>query len=109
MGSINSKIGIILVDHGSQHAEANELLNDVAKMVGERYGSAIVEPSHMELAQPTIAQAFASCVARGAAHIVVHPYFLAPGRHSTVDIPRMAAEAASKFPGVTYAVTEPLG
>ena len=40
---------------------------------------------------------------------MVHPYFLAPGRHSTQDIPRLVTEAASSHPGVAYTVTEPLG
>lgn len=85
------------------------MLPDVARLLRERLGDAIVEYAHMELADPTIDRAFAACVARGARHVVVHPYFLAPGRHSTVDIPRMAAEAAARFPGTTFSVTDPLG
>lgn len=84
------------------------MLVEVARLTRERIGG-IVEHAHMELAEPTVAQAFSTCVRLGAEHIVVHPYFLAPGRHSTVDIPRLAAEAAAQFPGVTFAVTEPLG
>ena len=61
------------------------------------------------LSEPTISQAFDECVSMGASDIVVHPYFLAPGRHSTRDIPRMVEEAAATHPGVTYSVTEPLG
>ena len=105
----NATLGIVLVDHGSQHADANDMLIEVARVLGETFGAAIVEHAHMELARPTIEQAFAACVARGAEHVVVHPYFLAPGRHSTVDIPRMAEEAAARFPGVTHIVSEPLG
>ena len=105
----NTTLGIVLVDHGSQHADANDMLIEVARVLRETLGTAIVEHAHMELAEPTIEQAFAACVARGAEHIVVHPYFLAPGRHSTVDIPRMAEEAAARFPGVTHTVSEPLG
>ena len=105
----NTTLGIVLVDHGSQHADANDMLIEVARVLRETLGTAIVEHAHMELAEPTIEQAFAACVARGAEHIVVHPYFLAPGRHSTVDIPRLSADAAARFPGVTHAVTEPLG
>ncbi|MEI8197333.1 MAG: CbiX/SirB N-terminal domain-containing protein, partial [Phycisphaerae bacterium] len=41
--------------------------------------------------------------------VVVHPYFLAPGRHSTTDIPRLTAAAAEKHPGIRYHVTAPLG
>ena len=50
-----------------------------------------------------------TCAAKGASEIVLHPYFLAPGRHSRDDIPRLAAEAAARHPGVTVRVTPPLG
>ncbi|MCC6797810.1 MAG: sirohydrochlorin cobaltochelatase [Candidatus Hydrogenedentes bacterium] len=102
------KIGIILVDHGSKHVEANNMLIEVARIVREHLGG-IVEHAHMELAEPTVAQAFSTCIRQGAEHIVVHPYFLAPGRHSTIDIPCLAAAAAERFPGVSFAVTDPLG
>jgi sirohydrochlorin ferrochelatase len=69
----------------------------------------IISYCHMELAEPTIGQAFDDCVSQGAQHIVVHPYFLAPGRHSTQDIPNLVKDAAMKHPGVSYHVTEPLG
>lgn len=85
------------------------MLDDVVRLFREKTGLAIVEPAHMELAEPTIAQAFARCVEQGARRVVIHPYFLSPGRHSTSDIPRMAAEAAEAFPGVNYSVTAPLG
>ncbi|MDZ4857780.1 MAG: CbiX/SirB N-terminal domain-containing protein [Candidatus Hydrogenedentes bacterium] len=106
---ITPDTAIVLVDHGSTHAAANDMLVEVARMLRDALGGGMVEPAHMELAEPTIEQTFAECVARGARRIVVHPYFLAPGRHSTQDIPRMCAEAAAKFPGVTHTVTEPLG
>lgn len=63
----------------------------------------------MELADPTLMEAFSACVEQGAKEVVIHPYFLAPGRHSTEDIPRMAEEAAALFPLIPYHVTEPLG
>ncbi len=102
-------LGIILVDHGSKRDEANALLEDVAQLFRGTADARIVEIAHMELAEPTIAQAFARCVAQGAKRVVVHPYFLAPGRHSTTDIPRLVAEAAAHHPAVAYAVTAPLG
>jgi sirohydrochlorin ferrochelatase len=85
------------------------MLADVAAMVRELTGLEKVYICHMELAEPTIAEGFAACVKDGATSVVVHPYFLGPGRHSTTDIPRMVAEAAQAFPGVEYCVTEPLG
>ena len=69
----------------------------------------IVEPAHMELAEPSIATALGRCVQQGAEWVILFPYFLGPGRHSTEDIPRLAAEAAAQYPGLRYRVTSPLG
>jgi sirohydrochlorin ferrochelatase len=103
------RMGLILVDHGSRRDESNELLLDVARQFAATTGWAIVEPAHMELAEPSIATAFARCVDRGATTVVVFPYFLLPGRHWSDDIPRLAAAAAAHHPGVRYLVTAPFG
>lgn len=109
MQSIAPDTAVIIVDHGSRRHEANDMLHAVADLYQRATGVAIVEAAHMELATPTIADAFANCVARGAKRIVIHPYFLSPGRHSTSDIPELAAVAAAEFPGVSYVVTDALG
>lgn len=102
-------VGIVVVDHGSRREESNEMLLAVVAMFRRRAAMAIVEPAHMELAEPTVADAFARCVEQGARTIVVFPYFLAPGRHWSSDIPRLAAEAAAQHPGIAHLVTAPLG
>ncbi len=102
-------VGVVVVDHGSRKAPANDMLLEVVEHFQALTGAAIVEPAHMELAEPSIPQAFARCVERGAVKVVIHPYFLAPGRHSMSDIPEMAAEAAAQHPGIPYVVTAPLG
>ncbi len=102
-------VGLVVVDHGSKKTAANEMLIDAAAMFKRVSGTLIVEPAHMELAEPTIEQAFDKCVAQGATMVVVHPYFLSPGRHSTTDIPNLTAHAAAKHPGVRFHVTQPLG
>lgn len=104
-----AKLGVILVDHGSRRKESNRLLVDVVRQFAETSGYEIVEPAHMELAEPSIAAAFARCVERGATKVVVFPYFLLPGRHWHEDIPRLAAEAAAAYPGVQHTVTAPFG
>lgn len=102
-------VGIVVVDHGSRRREANEMLVAVCALYGEVTGAPLVEPAHMELAEPDIAQAFARCVERGAREVVVLPYFLSPGRHSMRDIPQLVREAAAAHPGVPYRIAEPLG
>jgi sirohydrochlorin ferrochelatase len=103
------KSALLLIDHGSTRDDANELLPKVARMVREMSDFEIVCYAHMELAEPTIQQGFDACVAAGALEVIVHPYFLGPGRHSISDIPRMVAEAAARHSGVSYRITQPLG
>jgi sirohydrochlorin ferrochelatase len=108
--SMRDSKAVLLVDHGSRRAEANELLDEVAALVRQRLGAgSVVEPAHMEIAEPTIARAFTRCVEQGATRVVVHPFMLAPGRHVTEDLPRLVAEAAAPHDGVTFAMAAPLG
>ncbi len=106
---MSSEPAILLVDHGSRRAEANEQLESIAQQLRDRDPERIVRVAHMEIASPTIAEGIAACVEAGAREIVVHPYLLAPGRHSREDIPALAAETAADHPGVTVRVSEPLG
>ena len=88
--------GVIIVDHGSRRDESNRMLEQVAALFAERFARryGVVEPAHMELAEPSIATAFDRCVALGARRVVVMPYFLLPGRHWDQDIPALTAAAS---------------
>ena len=105
------KVALVVVDHGSRAEASNNSLEDVvreiAALAGDRYVAVL--PAHMELAAPTIADAFDAAVAGGAGFVVVALYFLAPGRHSENDVPRLAADAAARHPGLGFAVTASLG
>ena len=101
-------LGVVLVDHGSRRDESNQQLLQLAKDWEAAGPHAIVEPAHMELAEPTISQAFDRCVKRGATRIVISPFFLLPGRHWKNDLPRLAAEAAAQH-SVEHLVVSPLG
>ncbi|HEX8522211.1 MAG TPA: CbiX/SirB N-terminal domain-containing protein [Tepidisphaeraceae bacterium] len=102
---------IILVDHGSRRSESNQLLEELSRHFAGRFADQhhIVEPAHMELAEPSIATAYDRCVKRGATRIIVCPFFLGPGKHWTSDIPRLTADAAQLHPGTEYHVTQTLG
>jgi sirohydrochlorin ferrochelatase len=101
---------ILIVDHGSVRAEANNMLECVANLVQAMAGGdVLVRFAHMELAEPLIPEGFAACVNAGATEVVVFPYMLSPGKHSTRDIPRMVAETAAAYPGVAYRVTNAFG
>lgn len=103
------KRAILLVDHGSRRAEANELLEEVAECVRQRVPDQVVAIAHMELAEPDIGTGIDACVGAGATKIVVHPYFLGPGNHTSQDIPQLVRSAAARYPGVDIAISPPLG
>ena len=105
------RTAIIIVDHGSRLAESNQMLEELARLFAKRFSEIyeIVESAHMELAEPSIATAYATCVSRGAQRIIVCPFFLGPGKHWTKDIPQLTADVASKFPQTRYHVTMTLG
>jgi sirohydrochlorin ferrochelatase len=105
------KTGIVIVDHGSRSAESNRLLETIVQQFRSRFIGEfpIVEPAHMELAEPNIAQAYAAAVRQGAEQVIVCPFFLGPGKHWREDIPRLTAEAAAKFPDTSFRITHPLG
>lgn len=105
------RVALVIVDHGSRNPASNASLDlvaaEVAALAGQRYVAVLA--AHMEFASLSIAEAFDAAVAAGADFVVVALYFLAPGRHSAEDVPRLAAEAAARHPGVGFAVTSSLG
>jgi sirohydrochlorin ferrochelatase len=103
------KRAILLVDHGSRRPEANALLEEIAARIRPRVPERVVAVAHLEIAKPDIAEGIDICVAKGATEIVVHPYFLGPGRHTRDDIPAQVKSAAENHPDVQILTSEPLG
>ena len=101
---------ILLIDHGSRRDAANEMMDCMANLVQAMAGAnVVVRYAHMELSEPSIAVGVRQCAEAGATEIIVFPYMLSPGKHSTGDIPRMVAEAASDFPALHIRVTSAFG
>jgi len=96
------------VGHGSRRGPANDLLMAVTEKVSARIPAHAVEAAFLEIAKPTIGEAYGALVAAGCERIVVHPYFLYPGAHTTTDIPEALREAAAEHGAVPWVLTEPL-
>jgi sirohydrochlorin ferrochelatase len=99
---------LLLVDHGSRRDEANAMLERVAEALRGRTDDA-VRVAHLEIALPDIASAIDACAGEGAREVVLVPWFLSPGRHTTRDIPEQARAAAARHPGLRVRVADPLG
>ena len=101
---------ILLIDHGSRLGAANEMMDCMSHLVQAMAGtSVLVRYAHMELAEPSIATGVRQCVDAGATELIVFPYMLSPGKHSTGDIPRMVAAATAEHPSLEVRVTSAFG
>jgi sirohydrochlorin ferrochelatase len=103
------KEGIVLLGHGSRVPEAGRNMEKVAYALKEKYGYAVVEVCYMSRLGPHFPEVFRKCVAQGATHIIVIPYFLHGGLHIVHDIPAMMQDLANEYPHVTVIFGNSLG
>jgi precorrin-8X/cobalt-precorrin-8 methylmutase len=103
---------ILLAGHGSPKKDANSL-EHIAKllhdMIHPECSEECVRVAYLQFAKPDIMDSLTACVSDGAKKIIIHPYFLSSGMHVTTDIPEIIKEAESKYLGVEFVYTEPLG
>jgi len=78
---------LLLVGHGSKLPYSKELLVEIAKKVEAQGKFENIEIGLMEFNEPSIPTALKKIIASGSKKIIVVPVFLAPGTHTTKDIP----------------------
>ena len=100
---------VLLIAHGSRHAPANEDLFRIASRIGEMGEHRIVEPAFLELAEPDIATGGDRCVGRGAARVLMIPYFLSAGVHLIRDLTAAREALKHRHPTVEFRLGPPLG
>jgi sirohydrochlorin ferrochelatase len=100
---------VLLIAHGSRHESANDDLHALAARVAARGGYPIVEACFLELAELDIPTGGSRCVARGAARVLMVPYFLSAGVHLLRDLTAARDELSRLHPGVEFRLGPPLG
>ncbi len=86
--SSKTKIGVLLVGHGSRLPYGKDVVNQIADTYRENEDF-LVEVGFMNMSKPSIPEAINSLAESGVEKIVVTPIFLAHGVHTTEDIPRI--------------------
>lgn len=86
--SSKTKIGVLLVGHGSRLPYGKDVVNQIADTYRENEDF-LVEVGFMNMSNPSIPEAINSLAESGVEKIVVTPIFLAHGVHTTEDIPRI--------------------
>jgi precorrin-8X/cobalt-precorrin-8 methylmutase len=107
------KTGLIIIGHGSKLPHNRENLEKLADILRKGSKFNTVEISFMVRNKPTIPEAIESLAKKGVSKIVLIPAFLAPGVHTTREIPELI-ELKEKEPwltkrGIELVYGEPLG
>lgn len=100
---------VIYVCHGSRVAEGREQAVDFIKRFMNHGLASIQEYCFLELAVPTIEEAFTRVINQGAKKIVVIPVLLLNAAHAKKDIPDEVKKAASRYPEVEVIYSSPIG
>jgi sirohydrochlorin ferrochelatase len=109
MGESSEKTAVLLIAHGSRHQAANDDLHALAERLAAEGEHPIVEACFLELAEPDIVSGANRCVVRGAARVLMVPYFLSAGVHLLRDLTRARKELSRSHPGVEFRLGPPLG
>ncbi|MDG4656859.1 sirohydrochlorin chelatase [Ectobacillus antri] len=100
---------VLYVCHGSRVKEANEQARFFTEQAMKLVDAPIQEVCYLELAAPSIAQGFATCVTKGATRIAVVPVLLLTAVHAKEDIPNELLHVKEQYPNVTVTYGRPFG
>ncbi len=107
------KVGLILIGHGSKLPHSRDTLDKLAEILRNRSKFKIVEIAFMVRNVPTVPEAIDSVSKMDVQKIVLVPAFLAPGVHTTKDIPGLIGvkekEPQLRSLGIELVYGEPLG
>ena len=105
--------GLVLIGHGSKLPHNRENLEKLASLLRKHAVFKVVEISFMVRDTPTIPEAIDAVAAKGVKKIVLVPAFLAPGVHTTQEIPELIGmkdkESQLSARGIQLIYGEPIG
>ena len=100
---------IILFGHGARDARWREPFDRLAELWRAQYAGAPVELAFLEMMQPSLEEAVAVLVRKGAAQIIIVPVFFGQGGHLRNDFPVLLQACQEKFPNVSLSATLAVG
>jgi sirohydrochlorin ferrochelatase len=101
--------GIVVVGHGSLTTASGAAMIRLAARLRQRFRMPAVEAGFLNFSRPTLAQAVANAVERGAMRITIQPYFLIAGKYVQEDLPQMVLRLRRIYPGHPIDVAPCLG
>lgn len=83
--------------HGSKMPGFQKAMEETARRLKNAGRFSDVVCAYLEISQPSIPDAVASCVEKGATRVKVLPYFILDGMHVKKDIPEIVSAAREKL------------
>ena len=100
---------IILFGHGARDARWREPFDRLTALWREQHVGVPVELAFLEMMQPSLEEAVATLVLKGATQVTVVPVFFGQGGHLRNDFPVLLDACREKFPQVTLSATPAVG
>lgn len=100
---------VLYVAHGTRVAAGIEEARAFVERAKKRTRLPIQEMCFLELAEPTIEQGVANCVAQGATSIAIVPILLLTANHAKEDIPDAIEPLKARFPHIRFSYGKPFG
>ena len=100
------KEGIVLFAHGSREPEWAQPFERIARQLS---GTFLVELAYLERMRPTLDEAVAAVVKKGAQRVRIVPLFLGAGGHIKDDLPKLADAARARHDGVEIVLETAIG
>lgn len=111
-GSPNADWGVVLLAHGSRSgSDTIDGLRDMVNRLQERLAAhrARVVMACLEFIQPDLPQAVGALVAQGVGSIVVMPFLLGQGTHTTDDLEEEIGRALAAHPQARISASQTFG
>lgn len=100
---------IVLLSHGSRDPLWREPIEAVARQITALHPHRPVLCAYLELCTPTLAEATAALLERGAGELTVVPMFLGTGKHTRNDLPVLIETLQSTYPHLKIHLQSAIG
>ena len=100
------KDGIVLFAHGSREPGWSKPFEKIKSQLS---GDFLVELAYLERMKPSMEEAVASLVSKGAKRLRIVPLFLGEGGHLREDLPKLAAAARARHAGIEIVLEPAIG
>ena len=100
---------IILFGHGARDSRWREPFDRLADLWRKQHAGILVELAFLEMMQPSLDEAVAALVFKGATQVTVVPVFFGQGGHLRNDFPVLLDACRAKFPNITLSTTPAVG